>query len=60
MIELLGIGVPGRNGQWLFRAVSGHAETGEITFVVSSDRAARIAVIETLRAERIPRKGGRG
>jgi ABC-type cobalamin/Fe3+-siderophores transport system ATPase subunit len=57
MIELLGVGLDGAPGEWLMRRVSARFENGELTFVVSADRDARLALLDVLRARRIATEG---
>jgi phosphonate transport system ATP-binding protein len=57
MIELLGIGFPRQGDEWLFRKVSARLERGQLTFLVSPDREARLAVLDAVAARRIPTEG---
>jgi len=57
VIELLGVGIQATNGPWIIRSVCAAFETGELTFVVSSDRAARLALLDVLSGQRIPAEG---
>jgi ABC-type cobalamin/Fe3+-siderophores transport system ATPase subunit len=57
MIELLGIGMPGTDGRWLFRALSARIERAELIAVVSPDREARLALLDAVAGRRIPSEG---
>jgi phosphonate transport system ATP-binding protein len=57
MIELLGIGVPSRQGQWLFRGLCARIERPEVIAVVASDPEARLALLDAVTARRIPAEG---
>jgi phosphonate transport system ATP-binding protein len=57
MIELLGIGLPRRQDQWLFRGLSARLQRGQLTIVVSPDREARLALLDTVTGRRIPTEG---
>ena len=57
MIELLGIGMPSRQGQWLFRGLSARIERPELIAVVASDPEARLALLDGVTACRIPSEG---
>jgi ABC-type branched-subunit amino acid transport system ATPase component len=57
MIELLGVGVRHRRGDWLVRNVCARLEAGEVTLVVSSHPEERRAVIDAVAANRVPDEG---
>lgn len=57
MIELLGVGVPGRAGGWLLHRVCTTLETGELTIVVSSGGAERAALLDTMSGRCLPTEG---
>jgi ABC-type branched-subunit amino acid transport system ATPase component len=57
MIELLGVGVRHRKGDWLVRNVCARLEAGELTLVVSSRPEERRAVIEAVTGHRVPDEG---
>ena len=57
MIELFGVGAHTETGAWLFRRVTAGFETGEVTFVMSSDRAARLGLLDVAAAASIATEG---
>src|SRR5262245_807399 len=57
VIELLGVGTDAPHGPWIIRGVCAAFEGGELTFVVASDRAARVALLDVVSARRIPTEG---
>lgn len=57
MIELLGVSVSRRGRGWLLHRVCATLETGELTVVVSSDRAERAALLDTMAGRRVPEEG---
>ena len=57
MIELFGVGAHTETGAWLFRRVTAGFERGEVTFVMSSDRAARVGLLDVAAAASIATEG---
>src|SRR5262249_60534171 len=57
LIELLGVAIDAAHGPWVFRGVCAHFERGELTFVISSDRAARVALLDVVSGRRVPTEG---
>ena len=57
MIELLGAGVPRRNGGWLLHRVCATLEAGELTTVVSTDPDERRAVLDIIAGRYVPDEG---
>ena len=57
MIELFGIGMRAEKNAWLFRGVTTRFETGELTFIVSSSREARLGLLEVTAAACIAAEG---
>jgi len=57
LIELLGVGLDAPHGPWVIRGVCADFEFGELTFVVSADRAARLALLDVVSARRVPTEG---
>src|SRR5439155_12025392 len=57
VIELFGVGAHTETGAWLFRRVTAGFERGEVTFVMSSDRAARVGLLDVAAAASIATEG---
>jgi ABC-type branched-subunit amino acid transport system ATPase component len=57
VIELLGIGLRSPRGEWLLRRVGVRLETPELTFVVSDDRHARVALLDVMAARQVAEEG---
>lgn len=57
MIELLGVGVPRRDGGWLLHRVCATLEAGELTAIVSEDPDERRALLDTIAGRRVPDEG---
>jgi|RhiMetdeSRZDD1v2_1073273.scaffolds.fasta_scaffold16202_3 ABC-type phosphate/phosphonate transport system ATPase subunit len=57
MIELLGVGVPRRNGGWLLHRVCATLEAGELTTVLSADAEERRALLDAVAGRRLPHEG---
>src|SRR5262249_31727105 len=57
MIELLGVGVPRRDGGWLLRHICATLEAGELTTVLSADVEERRALLDTMTGRRLPDEG---
>src|SRR5262245_3904422 len=57
MIELLGVGVCHRKGDWLVRNVGARLEAGELTLVVSSRPEERRSVINAVAGNLVPDEG---
>lgn len=57
MIELFGVGIPAERGTWLFRGVTARFETGRLVFIVSSDRKARLGLLDVAAASLIAAEG---
>ena len=57
MIELFGVGIPREAGTWLFRRVTAGFEADELTFIMSSDRSARLGLLDVAAAASISAEG---
>ena len=57
MIELLGIGMPSGEGQWLFRRLCARLERPELVAVVASIPDVRLALLDAVAGRRIPSEG---
>jgi len=57
MIELLGVGVRQRKGDWLVRNVCARLDAGELTLVVSSRADERRTLIQAVAGHRVPDEG---
>jgi ABC-type phosphate/phosphonate transport system ATPase subunit len=57
MIELLGAGVPRREGGWLLHRVCATLESGELTLVLSAAPDERGALLDAITGRRIPDEG---
>src|SRR5262245_9985465 len=57
MIELLGVGIPRRNGGWLLHRVCATLEAGELTTVLSADAEERRALLDAVAGRRLPHEG---
>ncbi len=57
MIELFGVGIRAEKDAWLLRSVTARFETGELTFIVSSNRQARLALLGVAAGSCIPTEG---
>jgi ABC-type branched-subunit amino acid transport system ATPase component len=57
VIELLGVGVPRREGGWLLHRVCATLETGEVTVVLGGRAEERLALLDTLAGRRLPEEG---
>ena len=57
MIELFGVGAHTETGAWLFRRVTAGFEAGELTFVMSTDREARLGLLDVAAAASIAAEG---
>jgi len=57
VIELFGVGIPREAGTWLFRRVTAGFEAGELTFIMSSDRSARLGLLDVAAAASISAEG---
>ena len=57
MIELLGVGMPGRGGQWLLHRVCTRIDRGTLTVVVAGTPAESAAFLDAVTGQAIPRDG---
>ena len=57
MIELLGIGVRGARGDWLFRGVSARLEPRELTLVAAEPKAAGRGLVDAVVGRRLAAEG---
>jgi phosphonate transport system ATP-binding protein len=57
VIELLGVGVPDRDGGWLLHRVCATLEAGDLTVVLSARPEERGALLDTITGHRIPDEG---
>jgi hypothetical protein len=57
VIELLGAGVRGANGAWLFRRVCARIESPSLVLIVGPDRETREAVLDIVAGHRIAAEG---
>jgi ABC-type uncharacterized transport system ATPase subunit len=57
VIELLGVGVPRRDGGWLLHRVCATLEAGELTVVLSCDAAERRTMLDAITGRRLPDEG---
>src|SRR5213593_4564285 len=57
VIELFGVGAHTETGAWLFRRLTAGFEAGELTFVMSTDRAARLGLLDVVAAASIAAEG---
>lgn len=57
MIELLGVGVRGRNGDWLLRGACASLHAGELTLIASESHEGRRALLDAVSGRRVPDEG---